>query len=248
MSSFDFGDFEITSREIIASISIIAILLMVGVLISSKISEHLIDKNEIYNKAVKISDTNMFKYGMDTNIGNAFVYGDLVAVDPVAYPEVGGEYMSIEKVKEKHTKHTRVVTKTRTVNGKSSTYTTTETYWTWDVVDRWSQSCSRVKFLDIEFNYGAIHTPGRNYITTIKESTNIRYVYYGSQAKCTGTMFGSLLNGTADSESFYEGMAIAETIEHLESDLTLVVFWFMWIVFIGICVYGFYYLDNEWLE
>lgn len=41
----------------------------------------------------------MFQYGKDTNVGNAFVYGDLKAVDTVTYPEIGGEYMYVEKSK-----------------------------------------------------------------------------------------------------------------------------------------------------
>ena len=117
---FDFGDFEITKREILASISIIAVMLLIGVLISSKISEHQLDANEVYNKAVKIDNTDLFQYGMDTNVGNAFVYGDLVAVDTVTYTEIGGEYMYIEKVKEKYTKHTRTVTY-KDSNGKTHT-------------------------------------------------------------------------------------------------------------------------------
>lgn len=96
---FDFGDFEITKREILVSISIIAVMILFGILISSKISEHQMDKNEIYNKAVKIESQEMFQYGMDTNVGNAFVYGDLKAVDTVTYPEIGGEYMYVEKSK-----------------------------------------------------------------------------------------------------------------------------------------------------
>ena len=59
--SFDFGEFEITKREILASISIVALLLLIGILISSKISEYLTDKNEIYNKAVKIEDQELFQ-------------------------------------------------------------------------------------------------------------------------------------------------------------------------------------------
>ena len=47
-SGFDFGDFEITKRKIMASISIIAVLLLIGALISSKISEHQLDTNEVY--------------------------------------------------------------------------------------------------------------------------------------------------------------------------------------------------------
>ena len=131
---FDFGDFEITKREILASISIIAVMILFGILISSKISEHQMDKNEIYNKAVKIESQEMFQYGMDTNVGNAFVYGDLKAVDTVTYPEIGGEYMYVERVKERYTMHTRQVAHTRTVNGKSQTYYTTDTYWNWDRV------------------------------------------------------------------------------------------------------------------
>ena len=37
-NGFDFGDFEITYREILASISIIAVMLLLGFVISGKIS------------------------------------------------------------------------------------------------------------------------------------------------------------------------------------------------------------------
>ena len=125
--SFDFGDFEITKREILASISIIAVMLLIGVLITSKISEYQIDKNEIYNKALKIESQELFQYGMDTNAGNAFVYGDLLAADTVSYPEIPGQYIYIEKTKEEYTMHTRRV---RHSNGETTWYTT-ETYWTY---------------------------------------------------------------------------------------------------------------------
>ena len=106
---WDFGDFEITKREILASVSIIAIMLLIGVIISGKISESQLDANEKYNKATKIDTLDLFEYGMRTNIGNAFVYGTLEAVDTVTYPEIDGVYMYVEKVKEKYTKHTRTV-------------------------------------------------------------------------------------------------------------------------------------------
>ena len=133
-NGFDFGDFEITKREILASISIIAVLLLIGFIISGKISDHLIDKNEKYNKAVKIKEQDLFEYGMRTDIGNAFVYGDLEAVDTVTYPEIGGKYMYVRKVEEHYTMHTRQVAHTTTVNGHSHTYYTTEVYWSWDYV------------------------------------------------------------------------------------------------------------------
>lgn len=44
--SFDFGNFEITKREILVSVSIVAIMLLIGVLIAGKISDYQLDKNE----------------------------------------------------------------------------------------------------------------------------------------------------------------------------------------------------------
>ena len=52
--SFDFGNFEITKREILVSVSIVAIMLLIGVLNAGKISDYQLDKNEKYNKAIKI--------------------------------------------------------------------------------------------------------------------------------------------------------------------------------------------------
>lgn len=104
-NSFDSGDFEITYREILASISIIAVMLLIGFVISGKISQIQDDKNAKYNKAVKIESTDLFQYGMNTNVGNAFVYGELKAVDTVTYPEIGGEYMYVEKIEEHYNRH-----------------------------------------------------------------------------------------------------------------------------------------------
>ena len=246
---FDFGNFEITKREIIASISIIAVMILIGVLISEKISEHQMDKNEVYNKAVKIESTDLFQYGMDTNVGNAFVYGDLKAVDTVTYPEIGGEYMYVEKVKEKYTIHTRQVAHTRTVNGKSQTYYTTETYWTWDRVSSEDKKCKEISFCGITFKSNKFDIPGTDYIDTIKESSHIRYKYYGIGTKFTGTIFTELKDKTiSDNTNFYNNMNIEETVERLESGSGEIVFWILWIILMVVCIFGFYYLDNKWLE
>lgn len=248
-NKFDFSDFEITKREILASISIIAVMLLIGVLISSKISEHQMDKNEIYNKAVKIDSQELFQYGMDTNVGNAFIYGDLKAVDTVTYPEIGGEYMSVEKVKEEYTRHTRTVTKTRTKSdGTTEEYTEEEEYWTWDAIDRWSEHCNKVTFLGIEFDYGQIYKPNEHYIETQEESYYFRYVYYGSNTEYIGTIFTSLKDKTINNTEFYNDKNIEETVEHLESGGGVIIFWIFWILLIGGCVFGFYYIDNKWLE
>lgn len=242
---WDFGEFEITRREILASISIVAILLLIGVLISSKISDFYMEQNEEYNKAVKIQDTELFQYGMDTNIGDAFVYGDLKAVDTVTYPEIGGKYMYVERVKEKYTKHTRQVAHS---TGKS-TYYTTETYWTWDYAGEESKKCKEIEFCGIVFDNKKISLPDADYIDTIKESRRIRYVYYGIKEKYSGTIFTVLKDGTISNKSeFYNDRDIEQTVDYLETNSIIIPFWIIWILITGAAVFGFYYLDNEWLE
>lgn len=104
---------EITKREVIASVVIAAVMLILGFFISGKISDYESDKNAEYQKAIHIENTDMFQYGMDTNVGNAFVYGDLEAVDSVTFDEIGGDYLYVEKTEEHYKKHTRTVTKTK---------------------------------------------------------------------------------------------------------------------------------------
>ena len=185
---------------------------------------------------------------MKTNIGNAFVYGDLKAVDTVTFDEIGGEYSYVEKVKERYTMHTRTVTKTRTVNGKTQTYTEIETYWTWDRIDSWDKHSEKISFLDVEFDYGTIKFPHSDYITTIKESGKIRYKYYGSPSECIGTIYTVLKDNTINETNFYINHTISDAIERLESGGELILFWFVWILLTGGCVVGFCYLDNWWLE
>ena len=240
---WNFGEFEITRREIIASISIIAIMLLIGVLISSKISDWQINQNDKYNKAVKIESTDLFQYGMETNIGNAFVYGKLKAVDTVTYPEIGGKYMYVKKVKEKYTMHTR-----RVSHGKHKYYTT-ETYWTWDYVGKESKKAKKINFCGIDFKSNKIVFPDDEYIDTIKESSRIRYKYYGVGTKYKGTIFTLLKDKTiSDKSVFYNNRNINETVEHLESDMPLILFRIGWILLTGLVVFGFYCLDNNWLE
>jgi hypothetical protein len=241
---------EITKREILGSISIIAIMVMIGLWISGNISEAQMDQNEIYNKAVKIETTEMFEYGMRTNVGNAFVYGQLEAIDPVSYPDIEGEYMYVEKVTEKYTRHTRTVTKTRTVNGKTETYTDTETYWSWDRIDSEDKKVKQVKFLGVMFNINKFRIPGSTYIDTIKGGYHIRYKYYGVKAKHTGTIFTELKDNTITNKSeLHKGMTIDETVEYLQSDGDVLIFWiFMWLPLTGGLVYWFYQNENKWLE
>ena len=244
---WDFGDFEITKREILASVSIIAIMLLIGVIISGKISESQLDANEKYNKAIKIDTLDLFEYGMRTNIGNAFVYGTLEAIDTVTYPEIDGVYMYVEKVKEKYTKHTRTVSDYDEDGNKIGEHE--EGYWTWDIIDRESLKCEEISFLGHTFTSDKIDIPSDHYIDTIKESSKIRYKYYGVGTSFVGTIFTDLRFDTITNNTpFYVNMTIEQTVKHLETGSYVIFFWIFWIFLTGLFVYGFYYLDNNWLE
>ena len=240
---------EITKREILFSIIIISVMLLVGFLISDNINDSVMDANQEYNTALQINnDSDLFKYGMKTNIGNAFVYGDLKAVDTVTFDEIGGQYSYVKKVKERYTQHTRVVTETYYVNGKAKTRTKTETYWTWDKVDSWKKHSEKIKFLGVEFDYGTINFPPDYHIKTIKESSRIRYKYYGAPIESIGTLYAKLGDNTIDKTHFYRNHTIEETLDNLKTNWQVPVFWVFWIILMIAAVIVFYYIDNRWLE
>ena len=250
---FNLGDIEITSREIIVSIAIMAAFLIGGFLISGRIQDSVDDANIKYNTAVKIdcSDNNeLFVYGMRTNIGNTFVYGKLVAVDPVSYPDIDGEYMEVKKTKEKYTMHTRQVAHTRTVNGRTQTYYTTQVYYSWDYAGSESKKCTKVCFCDVEFSSDRIDLPPLQHIDT-QTFGNIRYIYEGSKTEYIGTLFSNLREDTiSEGSDFLANMTIDEAVECYKQTgaMKQVLFWLVWTVICGACVYGFYSFENRWLE
>ena len=241
---------EITKREIIASITIIAVWMCLGFLIAERIDTWQQDKNIEYDKAARIETQELFEHGMETNLRNAFVYGQMEAKEPVTYSEIDGSYSYITKIKEEYTMHTRTVTKTRTNSkGKTETYEEIETYWTWDEVGRESQISKSMVFLGNEFDSRLIDLPAAEYVDTIKASTHVRYQYYGVPKIMIGTLCTSLENGNiSENSKFYADKSIDETVKMLETKGATIIFWILWIIAMIGLVWGFYYLDNRWLN
>ena len=97
----------------------------------------------------------------------------------------------------------------------------------------------------MNFASNKIDLPGTDYIDTIKESSDVRYKYYGVGTEYSGTIFTDLRDNTiSDNTSFYDNLTIEETVKKLESNLGIVIFWIAWIGLIVAVVYGFYYMDN----
>lgn len=247
----------VTKREVLVSIIIILIMLLIGMIIHGNINDTLMLEYQKYNTAVQIeNDSNLFAYGMKTNIGNAFVYGDLEAVDTVTYPEIEGEYIYIGKIEKRYERHTRIVTKT---DSNGNTYTTTEVYYEWDIENQESQHSKEIKFCGITFPYSKINLPMSDYIDTIRgnrvwswksgEYVKVKFEYYGVSTKYTGTIFADLKDDTIpDNTGFYNDRTIDQVIDNLKSGWQLILFWIFWILLTSLCVFGFCYIDNRWLE
>ena len=243
---FDFVDFEITKREIIVSISILALMIIFGFSISEIIADRVEDKKRMYNQALQVDSKELFEYGMETNVGNAFVYGTLKAVDPVTFEEIGDNWLWIEKERQEYRKHEREV---RHEDKDGNVYYTTEDYWTWDTVYSEELHSERITFLGVEFDYIKIKKPYSKYIKSIYQSSKVRYEYWGTTPEHTGTIFTKLSDGTIeDGLHLYENQTIAEVLEEKNNSYALVIFWTLWIMFIIAAVGGFYYLDNSWLD
>ena len=241
---FDFGDFDITKREIIGSVIIIVFWFILGFLISEKITEEISDKQKEYNQALQIDSRQLFEYGMQTNVGNAFVFGTLKAFDPVSFSEIGGQYLNVEKTLEIYTRHEIEVEHTDSDGNK---YYTTEVYYSWDEEDWESKHSNKITFLDVEFDYSKIKYSNMQYIDTIYETSDSRWVYYGTPPECSGTIYTNLCDGTISNTKLHPNMDIEETLQSYNRNYGDVSFKFLWFVLLILGLYGFYYLDNEWL-
>lgn len=240
------GDFTITIREILASLVIIAVMLMLGFKIGEKVTDAINDRNYRYDKAIQIEDADIFQYCINTNVGDAFVCGDLIALDPVSYSEIDGQYLYISKVEEHYNMHIRTYT---TTDSKGHTQTHTEIYYSWDHYKTQRKQSENVTYCGVNFPSNKFELPNSNYLTTIRESSTVRFKYYIIPTEMTGTIFTEIKNNTiSDSNHIYVDKSIEDVKNSLESSSWLIVFWIFWTMVIVGVVFGFYYLENDWLE
>ena len=236
---------EITKREVFVSVCILSLMLVFGLLIQQAIRTAVTKANKKYETAVQIEDPATFKYAMSTNVGNAFVCGELKAVDPVCNEEIEGEWLWLCKIEERYTRHQRTVTHS---DGKK-TWTTIEYYWTWDEVHRDTWHSQKITFLNQEFDYGLINVSSQKHIKTDKHG-NTRYVWYGITTVHKGTIYSKLANKTITPAELMEDKTIQEAYKDTIKSETvfLVLFWVLWVLLAGGMVFGFCYLENRWLE
>lgn len=242
---FECGEFDITKREIISSFGLLAIMITLGIVISGAISDNIERAKKEYNQAIQIDSPELFEYGMETSVGNAFVYGQLRAVDVVTFDEVGGQWLWIEKELEEYTRHEKQVEHT---DSKGNKYYTTEVYYSWDYVSSKIKHSEKITFLDHEFDYDQINVYGSEYIDTIYKGMDERYIYRGKTIEHTGTIFTKLHDGTIDKTVLEKNQTIQEVLEAKNNNYGIVIFWIIWIILTIAAIYIFFYADNTWLE
>lgn len=243
---FGFADFEITKREIIGALIITCGMILTGIGISNGIADAVQNSNREYQQALKVDTQDMFEYGMATNVGNAFVYGELAAVDTVSFDDIPGSYLYVRRELEEYTMHTREVEHT---DSKGNKYTETEIYYTWDTVSHKDKHANFITFLGVRFDYQKIVRPTAHYIDTVYKSSDFRYVYYGVDPKHTGTIYCRLADNTIpDHTTFHEDKNCEELLESFCESPAVVLFWIGWIILTGIIVFIFVYMENDWLE
>lgn len=250
---------EIKKREVLFSVILVCVMLILGIALGSSVSQSATRKAEKYATATVIRDASQFRYGMDTDFGNALVYGEVSSEESVTFDEIGNEYIYIKKVKEVYTRHTRTVTKTDS-NGK--TYTTTEVYYSWDYANSEKRQVGTISFLGGQFPYGLIDLPADRLDLTdagvgnargdyIYTRSDIRYYYVAIPKTLVGTVFADLRGGTISNASpLYENKEPEQVIFDQQKMVRVytVVFWVFWIALTAGGVYVFLYLDNRWLD
>lgn len=239
---------EIKPREIAFSVAIVFVMVALGFLLGSKISDHIAETNEEFTTATQITDDQQFQYALDTDFGNVIAYGNLVAEQPVSADDLDGEYAQLTKITEQYTMHTRVVTST---DGKGHTYTRTEVYWTWDEIDRKEESTETFTFMGVSFPADKFSVTAHQQGDTIYDSRLVRHYYEAVDANMVGSICTQIKDHTiADSNRFYadaEPQAVIDLAVR-QGNIAIFLFWILWIVLTGGAVYGFCVLENRWLD
>lgn len=239
---------EIKPREIAFSVAIVFVMVALGFLLGSKISDHIDETNEKFTTATQITDDQQFKYALDTDFGNVIAYGKLVAEQPVSADDLDGKYAILTKITEQYTRHTRVVTYT---DGKGHTYSRTEVYWTWDEIDRKEESTETFTFMGVSFPADKFSVTAHQQGDTIYDSRLVRHYYEVVDANMVGSIHTQIKDHmVADNNRFYTD-AEPQAIVNLairQGNIAIILFGVLWIALTGGTVYGFCALENRWLD
>ncbi len=265
---------EVTKREVLVSVIMACLLLCLGLFIDSKIVECQMLSKEKYTKALKIDNNNdMFKYAIETNVGNIINYGKFKVDQGVNSEWLKADYMYVNKITEEYTRHYRRVC---SGSGKNRSCHN-ETYYTWDKMDSQVSNVSTLKYSELDFDFNEFDnyptyrlelnkdTVIDNKINKIKNNCiyeiirrfgpNVgdkRYFYKVVNKEFSGTVFG-----TAKNNKFTDGDKLIINVQNIKEfiddrngnfNIGRIIFWIIYIVLDGCGISYYIYLDNDYLE
>lgn len=246
-----FNTWELTLHELLMSCFIVGVLMFIGYCISNTIERHVHNKQLIYRQAAQIDKNGeQFELALNTDIGNAFVEGNIKTIDTVKHPKLNGEWMSIDARYQKYTMHTRVVTYTTTDSkGRSKTHHRTETYWTWDLYKREHHTSNKLKFLGVELPISKFKFNNCQQSIIVDNGYHRRICFTMIPKTLFGTAFMTIRNKSIDGHAeFYNNTSIKPLYEYYTTSYAVTIFWIIWIILIIGGVILFFVSDNLWLH
>lgn len=164
--------------------------------------------------------------------------------------------------------HTRTVTST---DAKGRVSTRVETYYTWDYSGSTKTKSNDVvfngdiypfdKFDNYDIDIARLSDVGNEYLDKEYRRISGRYAYENSKVRYYFKVIPAEMNGSVfiilkDDEiqnryvTLYSEIEPEELRERLinDSNFSIFIFWFFWIILTGGLVFGFYVLDNKWLD
>lgn len=253
---FYVGDVEVTPREIAVSVIILFVMLALGWIVTNAIRQSNHDKHTRLDVALQITDKDIYNHAINTKLGDIVAYGTMQGERPITNDRVAGQYSYLKEVEEHYVKKTRVVTYSCNCNskGQCSTCTRTETYWEWDEYNTIEYTNNNVIFFDNIYSYNIFTNYPKNYIDTVKTERKIRFVYYGVPYQFPTSIIVNTSSGTIQA---FDGGAIrlypyntpdeAISVDEFGGGFFIAIFWVIWLVVIGAAIYGYVYLENNYL-
>lgn len=213
--------------KLISIIIVIIIMYLLGFLIYIVEKNNFEEQIEIYDSALKVTDTNSFQKALDYE-NNKYILasGKMKAIDTVTFPELNDEYLYIRKITYEYQTFHKVVS-----TGKT---TYRRTYHRWVEINVENKKASQISFLDIPFENNKFSSlPSIEYITTITDlnNSNIKYEYYGLKKEYIGTIIAYITDhNISNNIKFFNNRTIEKIIENVHDDSYIIITILMWIL------------------
>lgn len=247
---FESIDWRVTLREALFSIFLFGVLMLIGSLISGYIKSYVHNKHLVYKQAMQIrNNPDEFKWAMATDVGHVFVEGQLKSVGTVTHPKLNIDVTEYSAVYQHYNMHTRPVTRTMSDGkGRSRTYTTIETYWTWDTYKRKHDSVTNVVFSGVEFDYKKFILDDFYKSKTVENGYHDRIVFNYIPSELHGSLFGEIKHKTLDGKIKLSDVSLDNLYKHYTTSILNTIFWIFWSIISVVLIILFYIFENKWLE